>query len=78
MKRIEILIAYSIAGASAALASLYGFMSASGYYGIAKGLGLCCVAFVGCHGPAWIAKVKREIGWPAASSGASLQQPASV
>jgi hypothetical protein len=69
VKRIEILIAYSIACASAALASLYGFMSASGYYGIAKGLGLCCVAFVGCHGPAWIAKVKREIGWPAAIFG---------
>jgi hypothetical protein len=69
VKRIEILIAYSIACASAALASLYGFMSASGYYGMAKGLGLCCVAFVGCHGPAWIAKVKREIGWPAAIFG---------
>ena len=61
-----ILIAYGIATASATLASLYGFMSASGYYGLAKGVGLCCVAFVGCHGPAWIAKVKREMGWPAA------------
>ena len=69
MKRLEFLIAYSIATASAALASLYGFMSASGYYGLAKGVGLCCVAFVGCHGPAWIAKVKREMGWPAALFG---------
>jgi hypothetical protein len=69
VKRLELLIAYSIAGASATLASLYGFMSASGYYGLAKGVGLCCVAFVGCHGPAWIAKVKREIGWPAALFG---------
>lgn len=69
MKRLEFLIAYGIATASAALASLYGFMSASGYYGLAKGIGLCCVAFVGCHGPAWIAKVKREMGWPAALFG---------
>lgn len=69
MKRLEILIAYSITCASAALASLYGFMSASGYYGLAKGVGLCCVAFVGCHGPAWIAKVYREMGWPAAVFG---------
>ena len=69
MKRLELLIAYSIACASATLASLYGFMSASGYYGLAKGLGLCCVAFVGCHGPAWIGKVKREMGWPAAIFG---------
>ena len=69
MKRIELLIAYGITFASATLASLYGFMSASGYYGIAKGVGLCCVAFVGCHGPAWIAKVKREMGWPAALFG---------
>src|SRR4029077_12439279 len=45
------------------------FMSASGYYGLATGVGLCCVAFVGCHGPAWIAKVKRDIGWPAALFG---------
>ena len=44
-------------------------MSASGYYGLAKGVGLCCVAFVGCHGPAWIVKVKRDIGWPAALFG---------
>ena len=69
MKRLELLIAYSIACASAALASLYGFMSASGTYGLAKGIGLCCVAFVGCHGPAWIAKVKRDLGWPAALFG---------
>jgi hypothetical protein len=69
VKRLELLIAYSIACASATLASLYGFMSASGYYGLAKGLGLCCVAFVGCHGPAWIGKVKRELGWPAALFG---------
>jgi hypothetical protein len=69
VKRIELFIAYGIACASATLASLYGFMSASGYYGLAKGIGLCCVAFVGCHGPAWIAKVKREMGWPAAIFG---------
>jgi hypothetical protein len=68
VKRLEFLIAYGIATASATLASLYGFMSASGYYGLAKGIGLCCVAFVGCHGPAWIAKVKREMGWSAACS----------
>jgi glycine cleavage system H lipoate-binding protein len=65
VKRLEFLIAYGIATASASLASLYGFMSASGYYGYAKGLGLCCVVFVGCHGAAWIAKVKREMGWAA-------------
>ncbi len=68
-ERIEWVIAYGLALVSALTASLYGFMSAAGPYGIVKGAGLFFVAFIGCHGPAWIVKAKRQIGWPGAIFG---------
>lgn len=68
-ERIEWLIAYSLAFISAATASLYGFMSAAGPYGLVKGAGLFGVAFIGCHGPAWIVKAKQRLGWLGASFG---------
>lgn len=67
---VTFLLAYTIAATSAIAASLYGFMSASGYYGIAKGVGLALVALIGCHGLAWTVRLKRELGWPAATFGA--------
>lgn len=67
---IELSLAYGLALASAATASLYGLMSASGPYGIVKGIGLFGVAFVGCHGPAWIVKAKQRLGWSGAGFGA--------
>lgn len=69
-QRIAFVLAYLIAATSAILASLYGFMSASGYFGIAKGAGLCFVALIGCHGPAWTVRLYRDLGWPAATFGA--------
>ncbi len=60
-ERIEWLIAYGLALISAATASLYGFMSAAA--------GLFGVAFVGCHGPAWIVKATQRLGWPGAMFG---------
>jgi hypothetical protein len=68
-ERIEWLIAYSLTLVSALTASLYGFMSAAGPYGCVKGAGLFGVAFIGCHGPAWIMKAKRRIGWTGALFG---------
>jgi hypothetical protein len=68
-ERIEWLIAYALAFVSAATASLYGFMSAAGPYGYVKGAGLFGVAFIGCHGPAWIVKAKHRLGWPGALFG---------
>jgi len=68
-ERIEWLIAYALAFISAATASLYGFMSAAGPYGYVKGAGLFGVAFIGCHGPAWIVKAKHRLGWPGALFG---------
>lgn len=65
-ERIEWIIAYLLALTSAASASLYGFLSAAGPYGIVKGAGLFGVAFVGCHGPAWVSKAKQRLGWPGA------------
>jgi hypothetical protein len=62
-ERIEWLIAYGLAVVSAVTASLYGFMSAAGVYGVVKGAGLFGVAFIGCHGPAWIVKAKQRVGW---------------
>lgn len=60
MRGVAILIAYGMAIVSAALASFYGFTSASGNYGIIKGVALCCIAFLGVHGPAWAASLWRE------------------
>ncbi len=65
-RQLNHVIAYLIAAISAIAASLYGFMSAAGWFGIAKGAGLFFVAFIGCHGPAWCVKLKRELGWAAA------------
>ena len=67
---MEFGIAYTLAIASAATASLYGLMSATGAYGIVKAVGLFGVAFVGCHGPAWMVKAKQRLGWPGAVFGA--------
>lgn len=69
-QRIAFALAYLIAATSATLASLYGFMSASGYFGIAKGAGLFFVALIGCHGPAWTVRLYRDLGWGAATFGA--------
>ena len=68
-EQIEWAIAYALAFVSAATASLYGFMSAAGPYGYVKGAGLFGVAFIGCHGPAWIVKAKHRLGWPGALFG---------
>jgi hypothetical protein len=68
-ERIEWVIAYALAFVSAATASLYGFMSAAGPYGYVKGAGLFGVAFIGCHGPAWIVKAKHRLGWSGAVFG---------
>ena len=65
----RMVIAYGLALVSAATASLYGFMSAAGPYGYVKGAGLFGVAFIGCHGPAWIVKAKQRLGWPGAVFG---------
>jgi len=67
---VELTIAYSLAFASAATASLYGLMSATGPYGVVKAVGLFGVAFVGCHGPAWMVKAKQRLGWPGVAFGA--------
>ena len=67
---MEFGIAYTLALASAATASLYGLMSATGAYGIVKAVGLFGVAFVGCHGPAWMVKAKQRLGWSGAVFGA--------
>lgn len=68
-RRLAYGLAYTVAATSAVLASCYGFMSATGYYGIAKGAGLCLVAIIGCHGLAWTAQLKRALGLPAALFG---------
>jgi hypothetical protein len=65
-ERLEWLIAYALAFTSAASASLYGFLSSAGPYGVVKGAGLFGVAFVGCHGPAWVSKAKQRLGWSGA------------
>jgi hypothetical protein len=62
-ERLEWLVAYALAFTSAASASLYGFLSAAGPYGVVKAAGLFGVAFVGCHGPAWVSKLKQRLGW---------------
>ena len=67
---MEFGIAYTLAIASAAIASLYGLMSATGAYGIVKAVGLFGVAFVGCHGPAWMVKAKQRLGWTGVAFGA--------
>lgn len=63
---VHILIAYAFAIGSAALASLYGFISAEGMMAYAKAGILCLVAFGGCHGPAFVAHLRRAEGWSAA------------
>src|SRR5262245_26743046 len=47
------LLAYLFAGASAVLASGYGFMSAVGFFAFAKAGILALVSFGATHGPAW-------------------------
>lgn len=56
-------IAYAFAIASAVLASTFAFLSATGAYAYAKAAILCLVAFGGCHGPAYTAKLRRSSGW---------------
>jgi Poxvirus D5 protein-like len=68
-ERLEWCIAYGLAIVSAATASLYGVLSAPPPYGWIKGAGLFGVAFIGCHGPAWIVKAKQRLGWPGALFG---------
>ena len=60
-------IAYAFALASAVLASAYGFLSATGWYAIAKAIILCLVAFGGCHGPAYVVKLRHAYGYGAAT-----------
>lgn len=62
MRLAQFAIAYVFAGASAALACLFGLLSATGYFAIAKALGLALVAIGGCHGPAWCAELRRSHG----------------
>lgn len=62
-------IAYVFAIASAAMASLFGFMSSVGPYALAKALVLCLVAFAGCHGPAWASRLRQAYGIGAAFLG---------
>jgi hypothetical protein len=59
----EFTFAYALAIVSAATASLYGIMSAAGVFGYVKGAGLCGIAFLGCHGLAWMQKAYRRTGW---------------
>ncbi len=59
-------IAYAFAVASAASASLFGFLSSVGPYAYMKALALCLVAFAGCHGPAWASRLRQAYGVPAA------------
>ena len=59
----EFTFAYALAIVSAATASLYGIMSATGVFGYVKGAGLCGIAFLGCHGLAWMQKAYQRIGW---------------
>ena len=62
-------IAYLFALASAAMASLFGFMSSVGPYAYAKAVVLCLVAFAGCHGPAWASRLRQAYGVGAAFLG---------
>ena len=59
----EFTFAYALAIVSAATASLYGIMSAAGVFGYVKGAGLCGIAFLGCHGLAWMQKAYQRVGW---------------
>lgn len=63
---LQWVIAYAFACSSAVLASLYGVLSATGYYAGAKAAILGLVAFGGCHGPAYASTLKRSSGKPAA------------
>lgn len=62
-------IAYLFAAASAAMASLFGFLSSVGPYAFAKAGVLCLVAFAGCHGPAWASRLRQAYGIGAAFLG---------
>jgi hypothetical protein len=62
-------IAYAFAIASAVAASLFGFLSAAGPTAYIKALVLCLVAFAGCHGPAWAARLRHAYGMGAAFLG---------
>ena len=55
--------AYAFTIASTLLACLYSFMSAVGVAAYGKALILGLVAYGGCHGPMYIVKLKRSVGW---------------
>lgn len=63
MKRFfRYVVAYTFALASALLASLYGVMSATGFFALSKAIILGLVAFGGSHGPAYAATLRQSYG----------------
>lgn len=67
MRAWKFTLAYAFAFASAALASLYGVLSSTGYYAPAKAIVLALIALAGCHGPAWVADFWSRSRWGAAA-----------
>lgn len=67
MRLMQFVLAYAFAVASAILASLYGVLSATGYYAPAKAAVLGLVALGGCHGPAWVADFVARRRWGASA-----------